>query len=123
MDRIKLTKDRVRPILSLTFPEYKGRTFFLTYQEKYNPKNYWSGGTRYYFKVLEKNGDTLRLLEPTRAITNPYNDTAHQEFKIQLNWVVVEHCIFCGHNMGIRLYVNPNNELIPKKLELKEDFV
>lgn len=115
-EAIKLTKDRVRSILAVTFPEYHGKTFRLEYQDKYYPENYWDGGTKAYFKILEKNGDKTRLLEPGRIFTNPFLGKANEPFEIQPNWVIVEHYYFCGRDIGIRLYVHPNNDIFPKQI-------
>ena len=59
--KTKLRKENVRSILQLAFPEYHGRTFELEYQSRYYPQDYWSGGTRYYFKVLEFNGNNIKI--------------------------------------------------------------
>lgn len=36
---------------------------------------------------------------------------------LPLNNIIVEHCIFCGKDLGIIIYVNPNNltKLLPKR--------
>ncbi len=117
-ESIKLTKEQVRPILAVTFPEYRGKKYRLEYQGKYYPENYWDGGTRSYFKILEKNGQGIKLLEPGQSFTNPFLGKANEPFEIKSNWAVVEHCIFCGKDIGIRIYVNPVNDLFPKQISI-----
>ncbi len=117
-EAIKLTKDQIRPILAVTFPDYRGKKFRLEYQDKYYPENYWDGGTRSYFKILEKDEmGKIKLLEPGRIFTNPFLGKANEVFEIKKNWAIVEHCIFCGKDVGIRIYVHPTTDLFPKQIK------
>lgn len=110
---MKLNKAQVKKVLAITYPDYKGRTFRLEFKEKYYPANFWSGGTRDYFTVLEQHPDGIKA---TSWGTNPFLNDAHEPFEIPLNAIVVERTYFCGKDLGIRIYVNPHNELIARQL-------
>ncbi len=117
MTLCKLKKADVKPILAATFPSYRGRTFRLKLATSYHLENYWSGGTKHYVRAVkfDEAGEIL-VSDPHHATTNPFNIAAHKDIDIPEDVVLVEHCIFCGKDLGIRFIVNPNSNLIPKML-------
>jgi hypothetical protein len=65
----------------------------------------WGGGTRNYYKFLRTDGKAVSLTVPA-----PWkNDIEGQTVEIPDNVMVVEHTIFCGHDLGIRIYLNTNH--------------
>ena len=64
----------------------------------------WGGGSRNQYVALTRNGDARGML-----VEAPWKECREgQEFEIPDNVFVVEHSFFCGHDMGITIYVNPN---------------
>lgn len=115
-ETVKLTKSQVRPILKMTFPEYRGRTFRLEFRREYRPGCYWSGGTKTYFKVLRFEEEGIRLAEAPSEMQNPYRAAAHEKFGIRENWMIVERVYFCGKDMGIVIILHPDCPWVPKLL-------
>lgn len=100
---VKCKKADVRDILKKTFPDYRGRTYVARFQDTITLSDTnWGGGTRNYYKFLHTDGRSVSL--PNRAPwDNEFEGTTHE---IPLDVMVVEHCIFCGHDLGIRIYLH-----------------
>lgn len=114
MEGIKLTKAQVRRILSITFPEYKGRKFSLRFGSKYYPQNYWDGGSKTFFKCLTSTPEGVKTASWG---FNPMRRDAHDEFDIPVDGMIVEHIYFCGHDLGINIIVNPQSPFVPKMIK------
>lgn len=93
----------VREIVSVAFPEYKGRRVRIEYGvKKINMRSYWDGGSKFYFSVVNvQNRKALRV--PT---SHPIFDKVKgvDAFEIPEGYVVVEHSIFCGKDQGIYIH-------------------
>lgn len=113
--KVKLKKQDVGSLVKLTFPDYRGRKFYLDRRETHHFQNYWDGGSRQYvcaFAVI--NG---HLVVREAANFNPITDSrAHGSFEIPRNVILVEHSIFCGKDLGITLIVHPQSECLPELL-------
>lgn len=93
----------VKQLVAHTFPEYRGRKVALRYWR--GPRqldNYWSGGSR----------SDWRLIDPQRGVAatsddmhNPFTKAAHEKWDLPIGMIAVEHDIFCGKDMGLRVYV------------------
>jgi len=101
MERIKLSKanPQVKKILDKTYPDYTGRKISLRASEKYYMSDYWSGGSRSY--VVAVNMITGEIAAPTHNAKLPWCDEANAVYQIPENVMLVEHCIFCGKDIGI----------------------
>ena len=98
--RVSRVNPHVARILAATFPDYSGRRIELRlWTGPRRLENYWSGGTRSYWTMIDVAGRSGR---PTND--NPFHDDAHAEFDLPAGWLAVEHCIFCGKDLGIRIY-------------------
>jgi hypothetical protein len=118
MDRVKLQKRDIQFFLDRTFPNYRGRTFSAQVRETYNMEDYWSGGTRYYCRFVTSDGTTFSAPVGT---TNPFNRIAHVSFPIPKNVMVVENCIFCGKDLGVRFFVSPGSDFLPKMFPMPKE--
>jgi hypothetical protein len=115
MDARKMsrTDPMIREILRATYPAWTGRKIratvknFITF---YNTN--WGGGTRNEYRTFELASGRGRALWVSAPWRNPVEGTTHP---IPAGWVVVEHQIFQGHDMGITLHVNPAD--VAKTLE------
>jgi hypothetical protein len=109
MDAIKvsITDPAIRKIVSACYPAYKGRKIKVEAKTKYYMSNYWDGGSRDYAIAYHlASGATAA---PTVSTTNPMRGQAHAEIEIPEGVAIVEHSIFQGKDVGIRIYVNPAN--------------
>ncbi len=105
-----LCQDRIKALTRRAFPQYRGRKFILVMQKSYQMSNYWDGGTRSYPKGIDLSTDTI--VSPRFDTTNPSKAAANAEFDIPPGFAILEMCIFCGKNVGIRLYLPPLEPLI-----------
>lgn len=101
------------------YPAYRGQKFQLVETTSYLLRNYWDGGSRNYCKLLNlTNGE---VLDPNNSTTNPFMRLANESFEIPHNFVVVEHQIFCGRDLGIVIHATPQN--ITKFLPSQDETV
>jgi hypothetical protein len=65
-----------------------------------------SGGSRNEYRALSP--DARAGANPEMNALAPW-DNRHEGAILSLpaGYVVVEHCLFCGKNLGLRIYVNP----------------
>jgi len=99
--RVSRANPMVARLLAATFPDYRGRKIELrSWDRPRTLENYWDGGTRSYWSMVEIT--TGRVGTPTND--NPFEPAAHDKWDLPSGWVAVEHIIFCGHDLGIRIY-------------------
>lgn len=113
----------VRRIALAAFPSYTGRKFAVeSFSGPMRLDSNWEGGSRSYFVVLD--------LASLRHAVIPENGTPFSNggqieriSELPLNFAVVEHCIFCGKDLGIRIYVREENltKMLPPAVELTRD--
>lgn len=118
MKTVYLTKEQGEPMARKFYPEYKGNKFSVRIQETYRFHDYWDGGSREYatLAVQDENGVLRSVSNPT-AHHNPITQSeAHQETTIPKNGMIIEHCIFCGKDMGINFILSPDSVFLPLML-------
>lgn len=113
----------VRAIAHAAFPDYNGRTFRVCdFTGPMRLDSNWEGGSRSYYCVLDL--ASLRSIGIAENGT-PFSNGGQIEriSELPVNGAVVEHCIFCGKDLGIRIYVNPENlaRMLPPPVELTRD--
>lgn len=104
----------VRALVHSAFPEYKGRKIKVEAQSyPLNVRSYWSGGSISYFCMVR--------MADCKVMPIPQNGTPFDGGPIAPNgvWVprgfaIVEHVLFCGKDLGIRIHVHPDS--LPKML-------
>jgi hypothetical protein len=107
MENTDAIKKLVKGFAKQAYPDYKGRKFSMELAKQYFMSNYWSEGSRNYCVAIDL--ATGKVHEPSDASQNPFNTVAHNTVVIPPGIGILEHCIFCGKDMGIRLYVSPGN--------------
>jgi hypothetical protein len=107
MARNKLTKKQVPAMLLKAFPDYNGRKFSFNITKSVYLQNYWSGGTRYFVKLVNLITGEIKEAAPTTE--NPFRPEAHGTFEIPKDWCVVEHILFCGKDLGLCFNISPQN--------------
>lgn len=109
---LHLTRKEAAPFIKATFPEYNGRKIKVKFSEKitFYDTN-WGGGTRNQYAALKMDGTLSRIITVPAPWINPIEgETA----EIPAGILVVEHSIFCGHDLGITIHARP--ETAPKWL-------
>jgi len=106
--RIHLEPRDVPPAFLRAFPSYRGRKFTAEVTESVSlTGTYWDGGTRSRYALLRVADGRASIAPPD----HPFFDrrgiegTTHQ---IPPGFIVVEHCIFCGKDLGLTFYVRPD---------------
>lgn len=109
---IKAKKADVKPLLKVTFPEYRGRKFKVEFTDKvtFYDTN-WGGGTRNEYAFVKNTGENVFLDVPA-PWENAYEG---QTVEMRQDVYVVCHTIFCGSDLGITVYSHPDN--MPKWIE------
>lgn len=109
MQNHKLAGKDIPKAWKATFPQYKGRTFSLRVSETVDMGNgYWSGGSRSTYRAV--NLQTGAIENASTVLRNPFAGGADPALcAVPLNpaYVVVEHVVFCGKDMGLRFHVHP----------------
>jgi len=106
---VKLNGKDVPKAWKAAFPAYKGRKFSLQVSETVDMgQGYWSGGSRSsYVAVNLANGHREAA---SSLLRNPFRGGADPKLNdVPLNpgYIVVEHIIFCGKDLGLRFHVHP----------------
>lgn len=104
--RLRRSHPEVKALLALTYPEYTGRSIVLAQQDRYHMADYWDGGSRTYVTAVDL--ATMRTHAPASFAHTPFAKGAHGSFDIPDGVAMVEHVIYCGRDLGIRVVVNAN---------------
>lgn len=85
---------------------YAGRTFRARVHEAETIEctaMQWSGGTRSTWLAFNPTEHQIRTIAPPR-----YPGPDHTTHTIEPGWLVVEHSIFCGKDMGLTFHIRPD---------------
>lgn len=111
MKAIAINKAAARPILALVpqLASYRGRKFKIEASERVQISNVnWDGGSRsYWFAVNTVTGHASPLSVQANHVAPWRHNLECAEIDLPQGAVIIEHSIFCGHDMGLRFYVNP----------------
>ena len=89
---------------------YKGKQFsaqVCTEIEIDNHAGYWDGGSRTTFEVVRHDGKRLSLCDTSQHPL--FKRPGETSYKMVPGFVIVEHSIFCGRDMGLRFHVHPDD--------------
>jgi len=108
---MKLAKKDAWKYVSITFPDYTGRKFFLEFRNNitFYDTN-WSGGTRKEYKAIGNNG-----VAGFNAPAPWVNGVEGTTLKMRPDVIIVTHNIFCGKDCGVTIIMHP--EHAPKWIE------
>ncbi len=100
------TKEVVEVALKL-FPSYSGRKFEVrVFQGPQRLDSCWSGGSRDYWALINLATGKMGFVPENGT---PFTDQIGELQSLPLNCVLGCHTIFCGKDLGITLYVHPDN--------------
>lgn len=124
---IALKPSEIRPIIDATFPEYRGPKASVRIQAtaEYSAADLcWQDGSKTEVKALRNINGELVVADLN---TIPMTSAASFYGVIPPDFMLVEHVIFCGKDLGIRCVVSPDSVFLPKLLpapvELTDDEV
>jgi hypothetical protein len=102
-----MTKTLAIQIAKRLYPDWRGRKFKLEHREKVLIADYWDGGSRHYAVgyALNTGGTTFQPVQPDEK--DPFH-RIHGTYTLTPNTAIVEHIIFCGKDLGCRMYVHPS---------------
>ncbi len=99
----------LKRIFKLVFPAYKGRTFAVEVQESpVDVASCWDGGTRSYFRLLRLSSGKMLTVSGANPM-HPGTLSGKDTYTAKPGYVLVEHCYFCGKDMGLRAYFHPED--------------
>ncbi|KKL66271.1 hypothetical protein LCGC14_2146660 [marine sediment metagenome] len=112
MIEFKKNDPQVSNLVRLCYPSYKGRrTIKVDKRETYRLRDYWDGGSRYHAEFVHLPTNRLVQLEQLdyehQKASNPFN-LSIGKIKLTPDIAVVENVIFCGKDLGVRVYVHPD---------------
>lgn len=112
---VPVTRKQVPAIVNATFPGYKGRKIGVKAVESVTFIDVnWSGGTRSQYRACALDG-TPTERQPNMGAMPPWaNPFEGKTVALPAGFVIVEHVMFCGKDLGLRIYVNPAD--MPKLL-------
>lgn len=105
---MKITTKQAKPFSTLAFPNYTGRKFNL---ESRGGKCYfydlnWSGGTKSEYIIIELSSLEIK---PVTALAPWIEYKEGLGIEIPSGFMVVCHSIFCGQDIGLTFYINPQD--------------
>ena len=108
----KKNDPKVARLVQMCYPNYKGRRpVKVSKRETYSLRDYWDGGSRDYAEFVRLPVMTLCQLTELdyehQKAGNPFNLPIGR-VKLSPDVAVVENCIFCGKDMGVRIYLHPD---------------
>jgi hypothetical protein len=106
--KVSVTDPLVKRIVMATFPSYRGRKISIVPQRyPLNCKSYWDGGSRDYFAFLRL--DTFAVAPMPAQSAFDRDIRGAESVTLPAGVICVEHSIFCGRDVGIRIHCNPEN--------------
>jgi hypothetical protein len=108
----KKSDPTVASLVRLCYPEYRGRRKVKVFsKQRYRVHDFWDGGSRDYVEFVHlPTGSLLSLAEidfEGQDKANPFAlDMGYANLTPDV--AAVENTIFCGKDLGIRIYLHPN---------------
>jgi hypothetical protein len=102
----KASGKAVKAIVSETFPDYKGRKFYVEDSGRvtFHDTN-WGGGTRNYYSAISLSNGKAQRLADYAPWANPAEG---KTVEIPAGFAVVQRSIFCGQESGITIHMPLN---------------
>lgn len=96
----------VKHIVNATFPDYKGRKFFLQPSERAPKKldSYWDEGSRTYYAFYNLDTQEVLQVHSNHPMFEAKQPNTLRELPVHV--VLVSYAISCGRECGVTLYGN-----------------
>ncbi len=99
----------VKAMAHTAFPSYTGRKFKLDNSGRpVNMTSHWDGGSRDQFVILQLGSGQTKPVPQNGTMFDHINV---QDTAVPPGFIIVEHTIFCGKDLGITFHVNPETAL------------
>jgi hypothetical protein len=105
------TSPAIKSIVKQVFPSYRGRKITVTYNPP--PKvldSYWDGGSKDFWAFYDlASGQVLNITS-----NHPFYEPSKPRDLEYLpeNVLLLNNVCFCGKWIGVRVYINPNNNIL-----------
>ena len=86
---------------------YSGKTFKLSTNIPKRLDSYWDGGSKDYYYFYSPKNQTMLEVHSNHPMFEPGQPAILKTLPNDL--ILIEHSIFCGKDMGLTFYVNPEN--------------
>jgi hypothetical protein len=110
---VEVKFSEIKSLIIKAFSNAKSRrTVKIEFAETYSVNDYWDGGSRNYCMFVDMlTGNVLSSGDiPTsmrQQMSNPFN-LPISKVMLAPHIAIVENSIFCGKDMGYRVYLHPN---------------
>ena len=107
--QIEVSRGAIPDVILAAFPDYRGRTFHVEPTERVTFHDlFWGGGSRNQYAAVHLATGRVQYLAPG---VSPWGARVAEgtTTEIPQGFVVVEHAIFMGKDMGLRIYVRPQD--------------
>lgn len=117
------SEEIIKQVCRAAFPGYSGRKFQVAYNVKsMSVRSYWDGnGSKSSFVAVN-----LSTLE-TKAAPNSHPIFDHVEgvdrVEIPEGFAIVEHIIFCGKDLGLRIHVPIAPPVLPEGKNIPDEWL
>ena len=107
---IPVKRADVEPLVRATFPEYRGRKIRVQPRERvtFSSLN-WEGGSRSQYRACTLTGQWTGSAAKYNAQAPWANQAEGKSVDIPPGACIVEHVMFCGKDLGLRIYVRPED--------------
>jgi hypothetical protein len=108
MTTVHINPTDVPHIIRATFPGYTGKKVEVRASESVTISNLnWGGGSRSQYAACTLDGEPTGNAFAANQADPWKNKVEGQSVAVPPGHALVEHCLFCGKDLGLRIYVNP----------------
>ena len=108
-ERLTGREPGVRDMIRRCYPDYRGRKLRWEARETLHlSPTYWDGGTCHEYVLYELASGQVREVprQAPREMGGPDPDAT---VPLRPGFAVLEHVFFCGQDIGVRVYVHPED--------------
>ncbi len=116
---IKLNRKDAKIIIDTAYPDYKGRKIsveIIDNNKEIETTSYWDGGSKTYYTVLNNEGIVIGDSKSYHNFHPAIQESKQPKWIANDNEILVTRNYFCGQDCGIRIYVTPTSNMLPKNL-------
>lgn len=108
MNTVFIDRKEVEPLIAATFPKYTGKKIEVRATESVLLHGLnWAGGSRNQYAACSLSGQAMGNAAIGNQAAPWSNPVEGKSCPVPAGYCVIEHCLFCGKDLGLRIYVNP----------------
>jgi hypothetical protein len=109
---------QVKLVCQKAFPNYRGRRIRIEFDVKsINMRSYWDGGSKSSYAIVELSTNKT-LHAPSSHPMFDKQVEGIDSFNIPEGYVIVQHTIFCGKDLGLTIHTRDSMPPLPSGQEL-----